>query len=81
MYALYSVKHDRIYIGATSNIKSRLKSHYYYSTKGYTSKFRPWKLVYLEKCSSKKETYIREKQLNSARGRLFIKNIFSIKYM
>ena len=80
VYALFSTKHDRIYIGATSNIKSRLKSHYYFANKGYTSKFRPWRLVYLEKCLTKKDAYSREKQLKSAQGRIFIKSIIYKKF-
>ncbi|MEQ9425159.1 MAG: GIY-YIG nuclease family protein [Cyclobacteriaceae bacterium] len=72
VYALYSTKYNKIYIGRTSNIKARLMSHFYNGHKGYTSKFRPWRLTYLEKCQTKVESIMREKQLKSAQGRNFI---------
>ncbi|WP_084163758.1 GIY-YIG nuclease family protein [Olivibacter sitiensis] len=31
VYALYSEKHDKIYIGFTSNLAERLKSHTYHT--------------------------------------------------
>ncbi|WP_425545334.1 GIY-YIG nuclease family protein [Gangjinia marincola] len=55
VYALYSEKFDKIYIGCTSNINARLKRHYYFSNKGFTAKFRPWKLIFLEKQPSKNQ--------------------------
>jgi len=45
-YVLYSEKHDKIYIGYTSNLHQRLISHNELATKGWTIKFRPWKLMY-----------------------------------
>ncbi|HNP16886.1 MAG TPA: GIY-YIG nuclease family protein [Fulvivirga sp.] len=75
VYALYSQKFNKIYIGYTSDIKSRLESHNVYAKKGYTLKYRPWKLVYSEEYSTKKEALVREKQLKSAKGREFIWNI------
>ncbi|MFO7825668.1 MAG: GIY-YIG nuclease family protein [Cyclobacterium sp.] len=46
VYALYSEKFDKIYIGFTSDLQKRLISHNELGTKGWTIKFRPWKLVY-----------------------------------
>ncbi|MCD6556244.1 MAG: GIY-YIG nuclease family protein, partial [Bacteroidales bacterium] len=46
VYVLYSEKYDKIYIGYTSNIEQRLLSHNKLSQKGYTVKYRPWKIVY-----------------------------------
>ncbi|WP_370086339.1 GIY-YIG nuclease family protein [Ekhidna sp.] len=75
IYALYSSTYNKIYIGRTSNIKARLMSHYYTGTKGYTLRYRPWKLVYLERCEDLKTSMVREKQLKSAQGRAFVWNI------
>ena len=80
VYALYSKKNNKIYIGRTSNIKARLMSHYYTGHKGYTIKFRPWKLIFLEKCDSLADSIIREKQLKSARGRDMIWKLIQSKY-
>ncbi len=76
-YVLYSEKYDKIYIGFTSDLESRLLSHNMLATKGWTVKFRPWILVYNEKFESKKKAIIREKQLKSAKGREFIRNYIS----
>ena len=80
VYALYSKKYNKIYIGQTSNIKARLMSHYYTGHKGYTIRFRPWKLVFLEKYDSLADSIIREKQLKSARGRDMIWKLIQSKY-
>ncbi len=75
VYALYSLKFNKIYIGYTSNLEQRLESHNHLATKGWTVKFRPWKLVYKEEYINKKDALKREKQLKSAKGREFIWNI------
>ena len=73
VYVLYSEKYDKIYIGYTSNLEQRLLSHNKLSQKGYTVKYRPWKIVYTEKFITKKEALQREKELKSSRGRNFIR--------
>jgi putative endonuclease len=47
-YVLYSKQYDKIYIGYTSDIEERLKSHNIFGKKGWTLKFRPWAIVYTE---------------------------------
>jgi putative endonuclease len=71
-YALYSPNHERIYIGYTGNLQSRLLSHNELGKKGWTIKYRPWELAYSEEFATKKEAMRREKELKSARGRQFI---------
>lgn len=80
VYSLYSPNHQKIYIGYTSNIKERLNSHNFKATKGYTIKFRPWKIIFQENHQNKKDAMKREKQLKSAKGREFIWNIIHKKY-
>ncbi|OAQ38626.1 endonuclease [Pedobacter psychrophilus] len=72
VYALYSEKYNKIYIGFTSNLEQRLTSHNELATKGYTIKYRPWKLIHQEGFETKSEAMQREKQLKSAKGREFI---------
>ena len=69
------MKYNKIYIGYTSNIEQRLLSHNELETKGYTLKYRPWKLIYTEVFFEKLEAMKREKQLKSAKGREFIWNL------
>jgi len=70
-YVLYSHAFDKIYIGYTSNLESRFKSHNELSVKGYTVKFRPWVIAFSEQFQSKAEAMKREKQLKSSRGRAY----------
>ena len=72
-YVLYSPTFDQIYIGYSSNVEERLKSHNELARKGWTVRFRPWVLVHIESFDTKKEAMIREKQLKSARGREWIR--------
>ena len=73
-YVLYSEKFDKIYIGYTSDLIDRFNSHNYLSSKGFTSKFRPWIVIYVEFHDSKTTALLREKQLKSASGRDFCRS-------
>ena len=44
VYLLYSVHHDKYYIGQTDDIEQRLVSHNELSEHSFTSKYRPWEL-------------------------------------
>ncbi|MCF8338635.1 MAG: GIY-YIG nuclease family protein, partial [Bacteroidales bacterium] len=48
VYVLYSPNYDRLYIGFTSDLENRLLSHNSLAKKGFTAKFRPWKLIHTE---------------------------------
>ena len=72
VYVLFSEKFTKIYVGYTSDLTARLVSHNELATKGYTIKYRPWKIIYSEIVELKAEALKREKQLKSAKGREFI---------
>jgi len=72
VYVLHSEKFDRLYIGFTSDLENRMLAHNHMAKKGFTSKFRPWKLIYIEKFSSQIQTMKRKKALKSCRGSLRI---------
>ena len=74
VYVLHSVSHDKIYIGFTSDLEARIKSHNEFATKGWTIKFRPWNLIHAETFQSKNEALKREKELKSSRRRDFIRH-------
>src|SRR4051812_38695221 len=61
VYVLYSEKFNKIYIGYTSNLEERLLSHNKLGTKGWTIRYRPWKIIYTEEYNSKSEALKREK--------------------
>ena len=77
VYILYSEKFNKNYTGFTSNLIERFKSHNILETKGFTIKFRPWKVIYVEFFNSKTEAMKREKYLKTGIGREFIKNLIS----
>jgi len=74
VYVIHSEAYDKIYIGRTTNLPERFKSHNELGTKGWTIKFRPWKIVHTEKFATKGEAIQREKALKSAAGRKWIRN-------
>ncbi len=55
VYALYSKSYNKIYIGMTSNIDERFKSHNELAKKGWTMNFRPWIIIYKEEHINKSE--------------------------
>ena len=63
VYVLYSVDHDKIYIGFTTDVEARFRSHNELATKGWTIRYRPWKLIYTEEFKTKPEALKREKEL------------------
>ena len=72
VYVLYSESFNKIYIGYTSDIKQRVKSHNELATKGWTIRFRPWKVIHTEIFESKHDAMKREKQLKTAAGRVWV---------
>ena len=73
VYILHSVQSNKIYIGFTSNLEQRLLSHNELSNKGWTIRFRPWKLIHSEIFETKSDAMKREKELKSSRGRNWIR--------
>jgi len=73
--SLYSEKYDKIYVGYTSNLEVRLLSHNILSKKGWTVRYRPWKLIYNEEYENKVDALRRERELKSHKGRDFIRTL------
>ena len=74
VYILRSLSSDKHYVGFTENLISRFKSHNELSTKGYTIRYRPWRVIYVEIYATKKQAMNREKFLKSGKGREWMKN-------
>ncbi|MFT5724946.1 MAG: putative endonuclease [Bacteroidia bacterium] len=72
VYCLYSKENNKIYIGYTSDLLDRFHSHNELATKGYTVRYRPWIVAYVEFFDTKKEAINREKQLKSFQGRCYL---------
>ena len=81
VYILYSEPFDTYYTGYTSHLIQRFEYHNKLATKGYTSRYRPWKVLYLEYFTKKNEAIDRERFLKSGKGRQLIKPIIEkLKY-
>ncbi len=76
VYALKSIRHNRIYVGITKNLETRLKDHNLGRTKS-TKYYKPWILFYSEEFNSRIIAREREKKLKSGFGKEYLKNIVS----
>ncbi|MGQ8337135.1 GIY-YIG nuclease family protein [Sunxiuqinia sp. A32] len=72
-YVLHSRKHNKIYVGFSSDVENRLNSHNDSRNSGWTKRYQPWELIYQENFESKGDAIKRERELKSSRGRAFIK--------
>ena len=74
VYILYSNTAKKHYTGFTTNLEQRLISHNELG-KGWTSKYRPWQLIFSKEFVTKKEAMEYEKWLKTGVGRDFIKTL------
>ncbi|MBI4065463.1 GIY-YIG nuclease family protein [Candidatus Gottesmanbacteria bacterium] len=78
-YVIQSESSGRIYIGESIDWRKRLERHNspLKSKKGSYTRLNkgPWKLIYKENFTTRKEALRREKELKSYRGRDFIKQM------
>ncbi len=79
VYALYSEKHDKVYVGESTDVDDRFRSHNELATKGWTIHYRPWMIIYREECLSRSDARKREKQLRSGAGRAFLRSLINLE--
>ncbi|ARN79025.1 endonuclease [Nonlabens spongiae] len=72
VYVLWSPAHGKRYVGMTSNLIKRFASHNKLGTKGWTIRYRPWKVVHVEFYETKRDALLREKLLKTGKGREWI---------
>ena len=65
VYILASREYGTLYIGVTSDLIGRLSQHRNAEVKGFTSRYRVYRLVRFEQFESMYEAITREKQLKS----------------
>lgn len=75
VYILYSEKFDKTYIGFTSSLIERFRSHNSLAKTGYTKNYRPWVVSHIEVFETKTNVIKREKWLKSGDGRKFINDL------
>jgi putative endonuclease len=72
IYILQSLIAKKSYIGYTDNIIKRLSEHN--DGKGiFTKRYKPWKIIHLERFKTKKEAIKKEKYFKSAAGRRWMR--------
>jgi putative endonuclease len=72
-YVLKSLKDNKLYIGWTDDLKSRLEKHNKGKVRS-TKDRRPFNLIYYEACKSKVNAVKREKTLKTGFGRMYLSN-------
>ena len=74
VYILHSSYLNKYYIGHTSNIEERLRSHLF-NHSGFSSKAKDWNVVYSEEFPSKIEAQARELQIKNWKSRVTIEKL------
>ena len=77
VYILFSKRFNKTYVGFTSNLIERFKSHNQLSKIGFTTKYRPWEVIYVEFFHSKSEALLKEKFFKMGIGREIIKELIN----
>ncbi|MBN3519286.1 GIY-YIG nuclease family protein [Algoriphagus lutimaris] len=80
VYILFSKSSGKTYTGMTSDLITRFHFHNTKSTKGFTTRYRPWIVIHVEFFKSKKEAMLREKELKTGKGRDWIKQFLLPHY-
>jgi putative endonuclease len=76
VYILYSPKFDKYYIGQSSHPQRRLSFHNTIE-KGFTSRYRPWELVYMKEYGTRQEAKSIEQKIKSWKSKIRIKELIS----
>jgi putative endonuclease len=74
VYVLWSERYLKTYTGVTSNLISRFLSHNRLGTKGWTVRYRPWRVVFVKFFANKKDALLFEKYLKTGAGRDWLKS-------
>ena len=75
VYIIYSVRLDKYYVGACTDLARRLYEHNIGHSK-FTSKGVPWELKYKEEFESLQQAKIREAYIKRMKSRKYIESLF-----
>jgi len=76
LYILHSKSSDKYYVGISQNPKLRLEYHNTIE-KGFTSRYRPWKIVYTQEFRSRKEAVEVEQKIKGWKSKKMIVRIIA----
>ena len=74
LYILHAVSYDRYYIGSSQNPEIRLTYHNLIE-RGFTSQYRPWKLIYVKEFPDKKTALQVERKIKSWKSKKMIEKL------
>ena len=75
VYVLKSQSSNHFYTGQTDNLQRRIGLHNRGKVK-WAKRYKPWKLIFKEKCADEISAIRREKYLKSHAGRKWLKSKF-----
>ncbi len=76
LYILKSLPAEKFYVGISNNPLRRLEYHNSIE-KGFTSKYRPWEIVFIKEYESKREAQRTERKIKSWKSSIMIERIIS----
>jgi len=74
VYILKSDEGDHYYIGQSKNPELRLEFHNSIE-KGFTARYRPWRLVFTKECESREEAIRLEKKIKKWKSKIMIERL------
>lgn len=74
VYAIWSERFNRIYVGMTQDIDNRLKQHNAGMTQS-TKHYRPWKIIFTAVFEDWEKGRVAEKYYKSGIGKQFLKKL------
>ncbi|HRN25422.1 MAG TPA: GIY-YIG nuclease family protein [Ignavibacteriaceae bacterium] len=74
LYILRSLNFERYYVGISENVERRLKFHNTIE-KGFTSRYRPWEVVFKQEFSGKEAAMKAEKKVKGWKSRKMIEKL------
>ena len=79
LYILHSQKIDRYYIGVSADVESRLQAHNS-ASKGWTTRGRPWHLVFKRQFAEKMTAQKWERWLKNQKSRKLLLEVIDNKF-
>ncbi|MCH7723113.1 MAG: GIY-YIG nuclease family protein [Bacteroidetes bacterium] len=76
LYILRSIKDYKYYVGISKNPRRRLEYHNTIE-KGFTSRYRPWKIVFTKKFKTKAEAMTAEKKVKGWKSKKMIEKLIN----
>ncbi|NOX67374.1 MAG: GIY-YIG nuclease family protein [Chlorobi bacterium] len=74
LYILKSKSVDKFYVGISQNPERRLGYHNSFE-KGFTSRYRPWEIIFTQKFISKEEALAAERKVKSWKSKKMINKL------